>query len=184
MIKNNACFKSFNCHQILSTIGLILSIIGFILLCIPGYKLYLKLVSISLQSFAIIMLLIFLIRAAISNTTDPLILLYHTFESTNNLDELFREVEKNVDLYSYCTICNCFVNKNSKHCKACNSCTADFDHHCKWINNCVAKNNYLLFIGTLICLLAYCANAIGWGIYSCVRYNSITTEFRNNIKDA
>lgn len=55
--------------------------------------------------------------------------------------------------FSFCSLCNFHVKKNSKHCRTCNRCVEGFDHHCRWLNNCVGKRNYTTFILLMIFVL-------------------------------
>ena len=53
----------------------------------------------------------------------------------------------------YCTVCNSYVSKSTKHCGSCNRCVERFDHHCKWLNNCIGSKNYRTFIYLIISVL-------------------------------
>ena len=46
----------------------------------------------------------------------------------------------------YCYLCECNVDKSSKHCRYCQKCVTRFDHHCKWLNTCVGSKNYTYFL--------------------------------------
>lgn len=46
-----------------------------------------------------------------------------------------------------CHICECVINRRSKHCYFCNRCVSKFDHHCVFLLNCVGEYSFRYFIG-------------------------------------
>ena len=55
------------------------------------------------------------------------------------------------NLTLYCTVCDKYVEANTKHCGTCNRCCYGFDHHCEWLNNCIGKVTYDKFRRLLLC---------------------------------
>ena len=58
-------------------------------------------------------------------------------------------------LMLFCTVCDKFVEEQTKHCGACDRCCYGFDHHCEWLNNCIGKTNYSAFRHLVAYYLAF-----------------------------
>ena len=181
-MKYNGLSGPLTYHQIGSIVMVILSIIVFVTCIIPSYSLKFKALSIILEACTLILLVVFCLLTTLSNTADPLLDLEST--TPQNVEEIVKDIETNMDKYLYCRNCKKIVHKESKHCKACNRCSLEFDHHCKWINNCICKKNYSYFIITLISLLAYSLNFIGWNVYLCIEYGRQTEEYKQRLREA
>ncbi|UMM14111.1 hypothetical protein L5515_002057 [Caenorhabditis briggsae] len=62
------------------------------------------------------------------------------------------EPGKHVISNSFCAICQCKTQTETKHCKRCNFCIDEFDHHCVWLNNCIGGKNYKPFVVLVSCV--------------------------------
>ena len=64
-----------------------------------------------------------------------------------------------------CSVCNAYVNKQTKHCGPCNRCCDGFDHHCNWLNNCVGAANYRYFLALIVSFWTFIAFYVAVGTY-------------------
>jgi len=182
MKRKNGCSNPHDPQQFIGVTSFIIFTVIFILCIIPGYDKTCLILSGTLYSIFFIFLAIFWLLATLSNPTDNLSERYKTNDIAA-LNNFLSELAKNPAQYPYCQICQCYVNKSSRHCKSCNRCVTNLDHHCKWLNNCIGQSNYRIFVLILILLVLYFGNFIGWHIYSCYLFfwqkNKFLLNFSN-----
>lgn len=176
--KRNGCDRPFDCYQISGATFFILELILFAVCHLPGYSFWIMILAISMQSGLLVVLFLFWLLATVTDPTDPVVKEYRDCKR-QDIERFFRNISSQMASYVYCTICQSFVNKGSKHCKQCNRCVSGFDHHCKWLNNCVGTENYRCFAGILSALSLFACGFFSWGIYSAVLFWTRSDEFRS-----
>ena len=110
-----------------------------------------------------VILVIYWIKASISDPTDPVVL-------ANRAAILHGFAFESSRYDSMCTICSTSVGNDSKHCGSCNRCVEKFDHHCIWLNNCVGQSNYHLFIKLVIFLFIHEMIILVWSVMLIYEY--------------
>ena len=90
-----------------------------------------------------------------TNPIDPIVMKQRYLKHYSIAYETFNADDgRTLDLF--CSVCDAFVQNNTKHCASCNRCCSDFDHHCKWLNNCIGGANYLGFRKLTLAFLFFC----------------------------
>ena len=83
-----------------------------------------------------------------------------------------------------CWLCDCLVEKTSKHCGDCNKCVDVFDHHCFWLNTCIGRKNYPYFVSLVISVFLMTGLSLGLFIYFFVEACSVPDIISNRAGDS
>ncbi len=176
--KYNGCSRPFDVYQFISTGTLAGEIAVFLTCLLPSFSGREQVVASLIQGTLLLFVGSSWLMATFSDPTDETLKRFRT-SARPEVDALFEHISANIAQYSYCTACQSFTEKGSKHCRRCNRCVSGFDHHCKWLNNCVGRANYRLFLAVLASVTLFACAFLFWGIYSFARFVRDPDYFRS-----
>ena len=136
-----------------------------------NYPTEIKIFTLIIHSFLLIIILIFGFLSTYIDPSDPLLKkeIMKKNKIQRNKEHYVLEISRN---FPFCLICCSNIHSTSKHCKKCNKCIKNFDHHCNWLNNCIGKYNYGYFYLLCFVIILYCLINSICGIYLFFKANN------------